>query len=67
MWPCLLESLYLPEILRFFSKLFHKLLLSYPGDILMALGALALESHIRDAAVLGRYVAGLWTNLASVR
>lgn len=67
MWPCLPESLYLPEILRFFSKLFHKLLLSYPGDVLMALGDLALESRIRDAAVLGRYVAGLWTNLASVR
>lgn len=36
--------------------------LSQPSDILVALGALALESHIRDGAVLGRYVAGLWTN-----
>ena len=36
--------------------------LSQPGDILVALGALALETHIRIGAVLGRCVAGLWTN-----
>jgi hypothetical protein len=35
--------------------------LLHPGGILAALGALALESHIRDGAVLGSYVAGLWT------
>ncbi|KAL8847616.1 MAG: hypothetical protein Q9221_007346 [Calogaya cf. arnoldii] len=34
--------------------------LSYPGDILVALGALALESQNQDGSVLGSYVAGLW-------
>ncbi|KAI4231912.1 MAG: hypothetical protein LQ349_005304, partial [Xanthoria aureola] len=36
--------------------------LSYPGDIFVALGALALESQIRDGVTLGKYVAGLWSN-----
>ncbi|KAL8966375.1 MAG: hypothetical protein Q9183_003397 [Haloplaca sp. 2 TL-2023] len=36
--------------------------LSYRGDILVAIGALALESQIKDGIVLGKYVAGLWTN-----
>ncbi|KAL9032367.1 MAG: hypothetical protein Q9180_006542 [Flavoplaca navasiana] len=36
--------------------------LSFPGDILLAIGALALEFQKKDAAVLGRYAAGLWTN-----
>lgn len=36
--------------------------LSFPGDILVALGALALEFQKKDGAVLWRYAAGLWTN-----
>lgn len=37
--------------------------LSQPGDILVALGALAQDFHARHGAVLGSYVAGIWTNL----
>ncbi|KAL8863988.1 MAG: hypothetical protein Q9198_010179 [Flavoplaca austrocitrina] len=36
--------------------------LSFPGDVLVALGALALEFQKKDIAILGRYAAGLWTN-----
>ncbi|KAL8644630.1 MAG: hypothetical protein Q9226_007669 [Calogaya cf. arnoldii] len=36
--------------------------LSHPSDILVALGALALESQNHDGSLLGSYVAGLWTN-----
>ncbi|KAL9634293.1 MAG: hypothetical protein Q9204_003058 [Flavoplaca sp. TL-2023a] len=36
--------------------------LSFPGDILVALGALALEFQKKDGGVTGRYAAGLWTS-----
>ena len=36
--------------------------LSNRGDILVAIGALAREFHTKHAAMLGRYLAGLWEN-----